>query len=191
MSLASGAPTPHARKFIKPVDTSCQVSPQLSISDNAEPDDLTLKEVSVPVKTLGLGTGVLPGDVVQLQKEVGKALGCLLVTRTSLNAHHRKQVSDFKMALCQNESETNEAIKEAKALCTCTTREAEAYQVMLTNKREVWYAACIKEAKANCVSIIAKVENWCSMVIRKADTHGTTPFNSHMPKACNVLRWKP
>ena len=88
----------------------------MSIPDDAEPDDSTLEEISLPVETLGLDAGVLPADVIQLQEEVGKALGCLLATRSSLNACQRKQVSDFEMALCQNKSETTEAIKEAKTL---------------------------------------------------------------------------
>ena len=113
--------------FIKPVDISSQMSPQVSIPDDAELDAPTLEEISLPVETSGLGTGILPGDVNQLQEEVGKALGCLLVTRSSLNACHRRQVSDFEMALCQNESETTEAIKEAKTLCACTIREAEVH----------------------------------------------------------------
>ena len=95
----------------------------MSIPDDAEPDNLTLEEISLPVKTLGPGTGILPGDVIQLQEEAGKALGCLLATRSSLNAHQRKQVSDFKMAHHQNESETTEAI----TLCAHTTRGAEAH----------------------------------------------------------------
>ena len=99
---------------IKPVDTSSQVSLQVSIPDDAELDDLTLEKASVPVKTLRLGTGILPGDVIQLQEEVGKALGCLLATRSSLDACCRKQVSDFEIALHQNESETTEAVKEAR-----------------------------------------------------------------------------
>ena len=128
VSLALGAP-PSLRleSSIKPVDTSSQVSLQVSIPENANSDDLTLEEISLPVETLGLGTGILPGDVVQLQEEAGKALGCLLVTRSSLNACWRKQVSDFEMALHQNESETTEAIKEAKTLCAYTTREPEAH----------------------------------------------------------------
>ena len=102
---------------VKPVDTSSQVSLQVSIPDDAEPDDPNLEEISLPVQTLGLGASILPGDVIQLQEDVGKALGCLLVTRSSLHACHRKQVSDFEMALCQNELENTEAIKEAKTLC--------------------------------------------------------------------------
>ena len=102
-----------------------------------------------------------------------KALGHLLATRSSLNACWRKQVSDFKMALHQNESETTKAIKEAKTLCACTTRESEAHQAMLISEAEAQHAICIKEAKANCASIIAEVENCCSTVIRKAESSST------------------
>ena len=94
------------------------------------------------------------------------------MTRSSLNAHQRKQVSDFEMALCQNESETTGAIKESKTLCAHTTREAEAHQVMLISEAETWHATCIKEAEANCASIITEVENCCSTVIRKAESCG-------------------
>ena len=82
------------------------------------------------------------------------------------------------MALCQNESETTEVVKEAKTLCACTTREAKVHQVMLINEVEACYATCIKEAKANCVSIIAEVENHCSMVIQKAESHGAKQAHS-------------
>ena len=149
------------------------MSLQVSIQDDAELDDLTLEEVSLPVKTLGLSAGILPGDITKLQEEAGKALGCLLVTRSSLNTCNRKQVLDFEMAIIQNESGTTEAIKEAKTLCACTSREAEAQCMMLINEAEAQYAACIKEAKANYVSIIAEAENCCSMAIWKAESSGT------------------
>ena len=113
--------------FAKPVDTSSKASPQASIPDNAELDNPTLKEISLPVQTLGLRTSITPGDASQLQEEAGKALAWLLATRSCLNAHQRKQVSDFEMALHQNELETTKAIKEARTLCACTIREAEAH----------------------------------------------------------------
>ena len=172
--LASGAPSSlRLESSAKPMDISSQVSLQVSILDNAEPNDPTLEEISLPVKILGLGAGFLPRDVIQLQEEVGKALGCLLVTRSSLDACWRKQILDFEMGLCQNESETTESIKETKTLCTHTTREAEANQVMLISKAEAWHATCIKEAEANCASIIAEAENCCSTVIRKVESCGT------------------
>ena len=93
LSLALGAPSPlRLEGSAKPVDTFSQVS----VPEDAEPDDLTLEEISLPVKTLGLGAGILPRDVIQLQEEAGKALGCLLATRSSFSAHHRKQVSTLR-----------------------------------------------------------------------------------------------
>ena len=167
VSPALGAP-PSLRPegFAKPVDTSSQASQQGSIPDDAEPDDLTLEEISLPVKSFGLGTSILPGDVIQLQEEAGKALGWLLATRSSLNAHQRKQVSDFEMALCQNKLQTTEAIKEARTLCTHTIREAEAHQVKLISKAKAKHTTCIKEAKA-------EVGNCCSAAIRKAESCDT------------------
>ena len=148
VSLALGAqPSLRPESSAKPVDTSSQVSTQARIPDDAVPDVQTLDEISLPVKTSALGASVLPGDVIQLQEEAGKALGCLLATRSSLDACQRKQVLDFKMALCQNMSETTETIKEAKTPRTCTIREAEANQVMLISEAEAQHATCIKEAK--------------------------------------------
>ena len=51
------------------------------------------------------------------------------------------------MTLCQNESKTEESIKEAKALCTHSIREAE------TN-----CAYSIKEAEAHCSTAIREAE---------------------------------
>ena len=170
VSTALGAPPSLGLEdSTKPVDTSSQVSLQVSIPDDVELDNLTLEEIYAPlsllVETLGPGAGTLPGDVIQLQEEANRALGHLLLTRSSL------KVLDFDMALHQNESETTKAIKEAKALCACTIREAEAHQVMLMGEAEAQHATCIREAKANCT--IAEVENCCSMAIRKAESHGT------------------
>ena len=80
------------------------------------------------VETLGPSSEAPFLDVTQLQEEANKALGHLLVTRSSINANWRKWVSDFGMALCQNESEIT---KEAKALCACTIRDAETHWAVL------------------------------------------------------------
>ena len=90
-----------------------------------------------PVKTLGPSSEALSLDLTQLQEEANKALGHLLVTRSSIDAHQRKQVSDFGMALHQNESETIEAIKEAKALCAHTIQDMETYQTVLISEAKV------------------------------------------------------
>ena len=132
MSTALGDPSSLGLEdSAKLMDTSSQVSLQVSVPDDAEPGNQTLEEIYAPpsplVKTLGPGAGILPGDVIQLQEEANRALGCLLVTGSSVDAHWRKHISDFEMALHENESETTEAIKEAKALCATTIRGAKAH----------------------------------------------------------------
>ena len=76
-------------------------------------------------------------DVTQLQEEANKALGHLLATRSSINAHQRKQVSDFGMTLHQNESETIKAIKEAKPLCAHTVKDLETCWTALISEAKV------------------------------------------------------
>ena len=170
-SLVLATPLPlKPEDSAKPVDTS----PQVSIPDNAEIDDPTLEEIhaspSPPVKTPG-PRGEAPSlDVTQLQEEANKALGHLLANRSSINAHRRKQVSDFGMALCQNESDITKAIKEVKALCAHTIREVEAHWVVLISEAEIWHATCIKEAESDCDHTLAEVENCCSTAIREAES---------------------
>ena len=122
--------------------------------------------------------------MVQLQKEVNKALEHLLMTRSSLDANWRKQVSDFEMALCQNESEATEAIREAEGFCGSTIREAEACCTTLTRKveaqhtthvreAEAQHVTHVREAEANCASIITEAEVCCTTAIRKVESHCT------------------
>ena len=81
-----------------------------------------------PVETLGHSRAASSLDVARLQEEANKALGCLLVTRSSIDAQWRKKVSDFGMALCQNKLETTEAFKELKAICAHTIQDVETHQ---------------------------------------------------------------
>ena len=80
--MALGAPSSLALvDSAKPMDTYSQASPQASIPDDVRPDNQTLKEIYAPpsllVETPGPSASVLPEDVIQLQKEANRALGCL------------------------------------------------------------------------------------------------------------------
>ena len=93
--MALGAPSsPRAEDFSKALDTSSQVSPPAVMPNDVESTDQTLEEIcapsTLPTKAPGPHTDALNDNVVQLQKEVNGALGCLLVTRSSLDAHQRK-----------------------------------------------------------------------------------------------------
>ena len=179
-SLALATPLP-----LKPEDSAKQVdtSSQVSTPEDLEMDDPMLEEINASLppwsKTLG-PSGKAPSlDMVQLQEEANKALVHLLVTRSSLNTWQRKQVSDFGMALHQNESEITKAIKEAKALCAHTFWDVETYETVLISEAKVQYTTYIKEIEDDCACALAEAENCCSTAIREAESSGTF-------KACSI-----
>ena len=117
-----------------------------------------------PVKTLGPSGDAPSVDVAQLQEEANKVLGHLLVTRSSINAHQRKQVSNW-------------GHQGSKGLCTCTIQDVETYWTGLISEAKVWHIAHIKEIEDNCARTLAEVENCCSTAIREAESSGT--FKAH------------
>ena len=167
----------------KSVDTSSQVS----IPDEEEVDDPTLEDIhaspSHPDGTPEGSGNAPPLEAAQLQEEANKALGCLLAMRSTINTCRRKEISDFGMSLCHNESEVTKAIKTAKALCAHTIREvealcahtiweAEAGHTVLVSKVKTHHVTCIKEAEANCTSALAEAEDHCSTAIRRVESQG-------------------
>ena len=123
-----------------PVAASSQVSPQAARPDKAIPisHSPTLTQVSETPKMTSVPTApqfgthpemdpnALSDEVLQLQEEMNRAMGCFLTTRASMDTCCRKQVSDFETAFCQNEAQTTEAIREAEAVCAAALLEAKA-----------------------------------------------------------------
>ena len=70
--------------------------------------------------------GTLLKEVLHLQGEMNRIIGWLLTTRASMDAHQRKEVSDFQMALHQNEAQMTEAIREAEAMHAAAIRKEKA-----------------------------------------------------------------
>ena len=81
-------PPPHKlRDPSGPVDTSSQVS-TLDDAEMAEMAEASMEEIPSPTaKTPGPSSGAPPTDASYLQEEVNKALGELLATKSSINAH--------------------------------------------------------------------------------------------------------
>ena len=117
-------------------------------------------------------------NVAQLQEEANKALDCLLATRSSLDARWRRQVSHFGMALHQIESETTEAIKEARPLCAHTIWDVETHWMALISEAKVWHTTCLKGIGDKCSLALAEVENHCPTTIRKAESNNTSRTHS-------------
>ena len=92
-------------------------------------EDASLEEIPTPSSPTAEvpepNSDTPPTDVAHLQEEANKALGDLLMVKSSIDAHQQKLVSEFTMAICENHSETTESVKEAKTICTCSLQEAE------------------------------------------------------------------
>ena len=71
------------------------------------------------------------------------------------------------MELCWNDSETAESIKEARAICTHATLDAEALCSATVKQAKVTFACTVQEAKA-----------LCSVAIRDAETQGVSQADS-------------
>ena len=103
---------PHSAKMedsSMPVATSSQASPWVAMPEDTVPisqaPEVASTPTSLPTKTpTGADTDVLPAEVIQLQEEMNMAMGWLITTRASMDAHCRKQVFNFEMAFCQNEA---------------------------------------------------------------------------------------
>ena len=127
VSVTLGPPVPKGKALLSWLATSSQASPQAVMPDNNGPPDQSPEGACPPTKGLGVGTGILPKEVISLQEEMNRAMECLLMNRSSLDAHQRKQVSDFQVALHQNQDVATETIREAKAHCAVTVWEAKSH----------------------------------------------------------------
>ena len=108
-----------------------------------------------------------PADVCQFSEKANKSLEELLATKLSIDTHRQKVVWELGVELHQNDSETMESIKEARAICTHATLDAEAL-----------CSAAIKEAKAACTHTIQEAEATCSAAIMDAETRGAFQVDS-------------
>ena len=120
-------PSCHKPKELQqPVDTLSQVSTQ----DDAEMVEASLEGVPMTISPFAMTTRsqsfTPPIDVSELQENANKALEELLATKASIDAHRQRAIWELGMELCQNESETTESIKKARAICSCVTLDAKA-----------------------------------------------------------------
>ena len=74
---------------------------------------------------------------MELWENANKALEELLTTKASIDAHRWRAIWELGMELHQNESQATESIKEAKAVCSQVTLDAQTLCF-----------ATVKEAKA-------------------------------------------
>ena len=91
----------------------------------------------------------------------------MLATKSSIDACRQKVVWELGMKLCRNDSKMAESIKEARAICTHATLDAEAL-----------CSATVKEAKATCAYTLWEAASVCYAAIRDDETQGASQADS-------------
>ena len=120
-------PPPHKPKeVLQPVDTSSQVRTQ----EDAKMAEASLEGVPTTISPIAMATRsgniTPPVDAAELWENANKALEELLATKASIDTHRQRAIWELGMELHQNESETTESIKEARAVCSYVTLDAKA-----------------------------------------------------------------
>ena len=82
------------------------------------------------------------------------------------------------MELHQNESKTAESIKEARAISSCVTMDAETLCFSTVKEAKASCIQTTKEAKTTCAYTIWETETACSVAIRDAETQGASQAKS-------------
>ena len=172
-------PPPHKPKELpKLVDTSFQVS----TLDDVEMVEASLEGVPNNISPIAAATqsrSITPlADAAELWENANKALEELLATKSSIDAHRQRAIWELGMELCQNESETAESIKEARAICSHVTLDAEALCFSTVKEAKVTCVCTIKGAKATHVCTIQEAKTACSMSIRDAKTQWASQAKS-------------
>ena len=142
-------PPPHKpKKLLQPVDTSSQAS--------AEMAEASLEEIPTSISPIAMtprsGSITPPADTTELQENANKALKELLTTKASIDACRQRAIWELCME-CQNESQVTESVREAKAICSKVTLDAQALCF-----------ATVKEAKAICSHVTLDTKATCSQV---------------------------
>ena len=92
-------------------------------------------------------------DAMELWENANKVLKELLTTKASIDACRQRAIWELGMELCQNESQVTESIREAKAVCSHVTLDAQTLCF-----------ATVKEAKAICSHVTLDAKAACSWV---------------------------
>ena len=134
------SPPNKPKELPKVVDTSSQVN----TLDDVEMAEASLEGVPTTISPITMTTGsrsiTPPADVAELWENTNKALEELLATKSSIDACRQRAIWELGMELCWNESKTAESIKEARAIFSHVTLDAEALCF-----------STVKEAKVTCI----------------------------------------
>ena len=95
--------------------------------------------------------------MIEFRASANKALDDLLNTKGPIDTRRQRAVWELGIILCQNESQAATSIKEAKAVCSQVTLDAQTTCSWL-----------ILEAKTNCLVAVKKAKTTRGHLVQEA-----------------------
>ena len=148
-------PPQKSGELLQSVDTSSQVSTKVAEA-SLEVIPTSISPIAVVSRA---GSITPPVDTMELQANANKTLKDLLTTKVSIATCRQRAIWELGMKLHWNESQAAKSIKEAKAICSWVTLDAQTRCSQLT-----------LDAKTNCSWVILDAKTTCSVAVKEAKT---------------------
>ena len=149
------SPPQKLEELLQPVDTSSQASTEVA--------GASLEGIPTRISTIAAasraGSVTPPLDAMELWMDANKALKDPLTIKVSIHTCRWRAIWELGTELCQNEYQAAESIKEAKAICSHATLNAQTPCSQLT-----------LDAKTNCSWVILDAKTTCLAAVKEAKT---------------------
>ena len=132
-----------------------------------------------------------PTDAAELWENANKALKELLAMKASIDAHRWRAVWELGMELHQNESKATESLKEANAICSHDTQDAEALCFTTVRRAKVTYAQTSKRPRSPKPMPSGRLKLltlWPSGILRPKGPPRPNYSRGNMAKSCETWR---
>ena len=179
----------------QPVDTSSQVSTEVA--------EASLEDIPTsisPIAAISRTRSVTPlVDAMELQANANKAPEDLLTTKASIDTCRQRAIWELGIVLHCNESQAAKYIKEAKAICSQVTFDAQTTCSQLTLEAKTNYSWVTLEAKTACSTVVKKVKTTrghvvqeakatCSKAISEVETQRVSQAESYQREHGNIMQ---
>ena len=127
-------------------------------------------------------------DVMELWANTNKALNDLLTTKASIDAQRWRAVWELGIELCQNGSQATASIKEAKAVCSQVTLDAQTTCSWLILEAKTAFLMAVKKAKTTRGHMVQEAEATCSKAISEVEAQWVSQAESFQREHGNVMQ---
>ena len=109
-------------------------------------------------------------DITELWENANKALEELLTTKASIDACRQRAILELGMELLQNKFQATKSIREAKAICSQVTLDAQALCFATIKEANTVCSHVTLDTKATCSWVTLDAKVICLVMVKEAKT---------------------